>query len=228
VRYFPEFDFGAAFERDRPGAALGLLAHSIERGAGVVAIGPYTNLAMFEATQPGALSRVPVTVMGGHLGTPPPGYPQWGANMDYNIQADRMVARILFERLDPLMVPLRPCFDVGLRRVDLPALEAGGPIARLIARQAVLQCADNGFERLARQNPLLPADLLNFHWDPVASGAALGWDCVTRSELPLQLVVDGEGQLVFEGRPGGPVRHVVTDVDVERFRQEWLTRVLRV
>lgn len=227
ARYFPGFDFEAPLERTRPGAFLDLLTASIKRDAGVLAIGPYTNLAMIETIRPGDLSRVPVTVMGGHLGTPPPGYPQWGANMDYNIQADRMAASILFERLDPLIVPLRACFGVALRHADVPALEVGGPIARLIARQAALQFADSGFERLVRENHSLAADFLNFQWDPVASGAALAWDCLRCSALPLQLV-EREGQLAFEERPGAPLRRVVTDVDVEGFRQEWLARVLRV
>jgi len=139
-----------------------------------------------------------------------------------------VAARIVFERLDPLIVPLRPCFDVALRRIDIPALEGGGPLARLIARQGELQCAHNGFEQLARENSALPRDLLNFHWDPVASGAALGWDCFRTTEVALEVVEGVDGSLAFEERPDAPMRRTLTSVDVESFRAAWLERVLRV
>jgi hypothetical protein len=47
-----------------PGATLDLLDRSIQDGATVVAIGPYTNLALLEAARPGRLGRVPVVAMG--------------------------------------------------------------------------------------------------------------------------------------------------------------------
>lgn len=228
ARYFPEFNFSSRNQRDPPGAAFDLLKASVAAGASVVAIGPYTNLTIFEAMRPAALAAVPVTVMGGWLGVFPEDYPRWGPNIDYNVQADRLAARIVFERVDPLIVPLRPCLDVGLRRMDLPALAQGGPLARLIALQGPFQCADSGFEELARANPALPADLLNFHWDPLACGVALGWGCFEVSELPLELVESADGSLAFEEQPGAKVRRVVTRVDVEGFRAMWLERVKSV
>src|SRR5215210_6677128 len=48
-----------------PGAALDLLLASIETGATIIAIGPYTNLALLEVARPGSLGGVPVVVMGG-------------------------------------------------------------------------------------------------------------------------------------------------------------------
>ncbi|MGZ4108301.1 MAG: nucleoside hydrolase, partial [Actinomycetota bacterium] len=53
-----------------PGVALELLEASVRSGATVVAIGPYTNLGMFEAALPGRLADVPGAVMGGWV-TPP-------------------------------------------------------------------------------------------------------------------------------------------------------------
>jgi inosine-uridine nucleoside N-ribohydrolase len=54
-----------------PGAGLDLLDRSIEQGATVVAIGPFTNLALLEATRPGSLSRVPIVAVGSCLGRRP-------------------------------------------------------------------------------------------------------------------------------------------------------------
>jgi inosine-uridine nucleoside N-ribohydrolase len=227
-RYFPEFDFASPLPREHAGAAFDLIERSVGLGASVIAIGPYTNLAAFEVMRPGLLDSVPVTVMGGHVGAPPLGYPQWGANMDYNVQADRVAARIVFERLNPLIVPLRTCFEVTLRRVDIPALEVGGRLARLIALQGQLQCAANGFERLTRDNPSLPPDMLNFHWDPCACGAALRWECFETAEVALDLMEEADGSLAFEEREGAPKRQIVANVDAERFRAMWLERVLRV
>ena len=61
-----------------PGAALDLLARSLDAGATLVAIGPYTNLALLEISCAGSLAREPVVVMGGWLHQPAPGLPQWG------------------------------------------------------------------------------------------------------------------------------------------------------
>lgn len=71
---------------DPAGAALDLLAASIAQGATVVAIGPYTNLALLEIMRPGSLARVPIVVMGGWVDPPAAGLPAWGPDMDFNVQ----------------------------------------------------------------------------------------------------------------------------------------------
>jgi inosine-uridine nucleoside N-ribohydrolase len=60
-----------------PGAALDLLLRNIERGATVVAIGPWTNLALLQIARPGSLHRTPVVATGGWRGLGP-GLPEWG------------------------------------------------------------------------------------------------------------------------------------------------------
>jgi inosine-uridine nucleoside N-ribohydrolase len=54
-----------------PGAALDLLLRNIERGATVVAIGPWTNLALLQIARPGSLHRTPVVATGGWRGWAP-------------------------------------------------------------------------------------------------------------------------------------------------------------
>ena len=120
--------------------------------------------------------------------------------MDFNVQADRVASRVVFEQSGPLITPLLVCMDVALEGTDIPALEAGGPLAKLVALQARLQFADSRFERLIAENPALPRNMLNFHWDPLACAAALGWDCITISELPLELA-ERDGWVAFEDVP---------------------------
>jgi len=68
--YWPE---PIAARPSPPGAAAELLAASAGAGANVVAIGPYTNLALTEAGRPGLLRSAGVVVMGGHArGLSPP------------------------------------------------------------------------------------------------------------------------------------------------------------
>ena len=227
ARYFPAFDFRAPIQRDQPGAALDLLALSIEAGATVIAIGPFTNLAMLEAMRPGSLARAPLAVMGGYIGSPQPGYPQWPAAMDFNVQCDAVAARTVFEQANPLITSLLVCMDVALESVDIAPLQAGGPLSQLVALQAQVQFGESGFERLVAENPSLPRGLLNFQWDPLACAAVLGWDCLTVSELPLALV-ERDGALAFEEQPGARPRRIVTAVDAPAFREQWLERVVRV
>jgi hypothetical protein len=58
---------------------------------------------------------------------------------------------------------------------------------------------------LADDNPRLPADLLNFHHDPLACAVAVGWDGVTIEKTA--------------------TRRVVTDVDGDAFAERWLEAI---
>ncbi len=78
-----------------PGAALDLLSHSIDQGATIIGIGPYTNLALLEVARPGSLGRVPVVVMGGWTQAPSAGLPAWGPERDFNVQWDTHAAEIV-------------------------------------------------------------------------------------------------------------------------------------
>ncbi|MEO8540002.1 MAG: nucleoside hydrolase [bacterium] len=221
VRYWP----GAV--QVEPGPAregLDLLEASARSGATIVAVGPFTNLAMLESLRPGVFAHAPVVVMGGYLGLPPAGYPQWPSSYDYNVQADRVAARIVYEKLDPLIASLNVTLKSSLRRRDLAVLKAGGPLARLMALQAELHCENNRMEKLARDNLALPSDLLNFQYDSVACAAAIGLDSITTGVERRALDVDGE-QLVLRERDDAPERRFVVDVDTDEFSRTWLERV---
>jgi inosine-uridine nucleoside N-ribohydrolase len=188
----------------RPGAALGLLARSAERGATVVAIGPFTNLALLEIDRPGLLDRVPVVVMGGAFRPIDPGYPQWTADYDWNVQCDTRAAEIVEGVADLTVVPLAATVKVHLRAAHLGRLRGAGALGELMARQAEAYLADRR-AGLADDNPRLPADLLNFHHDPLACAVAVGWDGVTIE-------------------PTATCR-VVTDVDGDAFSERWIEAI---
>ena len=210
-----------------PGEALDLLYANAQSGATVIAIGPYTNLAVLETLRPGAFANANVVAMGGHMDMPESGLPQWGPAMDYNIQADRRAATIVFERINPLIVPLAVTFKVCLRRSDLAALQAGGPLAQLLALQGELHCADNKMDRLGAANAAIPDDILNFQYDSLGCAAALQWDCLTVEEMPLT-AGQSESYVVLTRDPAGLMRRVVTDVDADRFSTRWLESVSRL
>jgi purine nucleosidase len=209
-----------------PGAALELLAAAAEAGATVVAVGPYTNLAMLEAARPGLLGRATVVVMGGHVTAGGGGLPELGPDDDFNLQQDHLAARVVLERCDPLVVPLAATAQVTLRAAHLPRLRAAGPLGVLLADQGEARARDSGAAALARSWPGLPDDLLNFQHDPLACAVALGWDGVTVEEVPTRLEVRGD-RLVMTRRAGARPLRVVTAVDGPGFEAAWLAAVER-
>jgi inosine-uridine nucleoside N-ribohydrolase len=209
-----------------PGAAVDLLLSSVEAGATVVAIGPYTNLAALEAARPGMLASTGVVVMGGHPTRPLDGLPPWSVHDDFNVQQDRYAAATVFERCDPVVVPLAVSIQVVLRRAHLAELRAAGPLGSLIADQGEAHARDNGRTELPRAYPALPEDLLNFQYDPLACAVAAGWDGVTVERLPVGLDLR-EQRLWMTVRTGAPELRVATSVEGERFERAWLDAVVR-
>ena len=210
----------------RPGEALELLEANAEAGATIVAVGPYTNLALLEAARPGLLASSRLVVMGGHVTAPRPGLPQWGVHDDFNVQQDRWAAAIVFERTAPLVVPLAVTLEVHLRAAHLERLRAAGPLGRLLAEQGFMHARDNARTELGRSFELLPDDLLNFHYDPLACAAALGWDGIRTKEIPVGIELHDD-RLWMERRKDGRALEVATEVDTARFEEAFLRAVER-
>ncbi|MGH2631775.1 MAG: nucleoside hydrolase, partial [Tepidiformaceae bacterium] len=217
-RYWPGL---VATRPGAAGAAFDLLHANAAAGATVIAIGPYTNLALLEVMRPGAFNAADLVVMGGNIAPPGPGLPPWGPAMDYNVQADRVAARIVFERLRPLIVPLEATVKTWLCQSNLPRLRRGGQLAQLMADQAELYAKDTGIADQVAANPALPRDLLNYQHDPFACAAALDWECFTAREFRLA-VTEQDGQLALVEDADGRELRVVTGVDSRAFSARWL------
>jgi purine nucleosidase len=213
---------------DRPAparAATDLLSRSVEQGATVVAIGPYTNLALLERARPGSLARVPVVLMGGWVRPPAPGLPPWGPDRDWNMQADPVAAQEVVEACaDLTLSTLTVSLQAPLRAGDLPALRALGPAGELLARQSQVHAANSGKGGLGPAHAGLPDDLVNFHYDPLACAVALGWDGAAVEEMRLRVAPEDGGVLLSED-PEGQAARVVVDVDGDAFTQTWLQAV---
>ena len=207
-----------------PGAALDLLSSSLDAGAMLVAIGPYTNLALLEIARAGSLARQPVVVMGGWVQPPAPGLPEWGPDMDFNVQWDTRAAEVVAATARLTLVTLPATMNAHLRRADVPRLQAAGPLGQLLARQGEAHGQTNQMEKLGREYSGLPDDLLNFQYDPLACAVALGWPGATVEEMQLQPVRKQE-VLSFQLHPEGRSTWVVLGVDGTAFRETWLAAV---
>ena len=207
-----------------PGAALDLLHGSIESGATVVAIAPYTNLALLEVARPGSLARAPVVAMGGWVDPPESGLPDMGPDMDWNVQSDTEAARILAATAQLTLATLPLTLKSHLRAAHLPRLRESGPLGELLAHQAECHAEDNGFSELAAAHEGLPDDLLNFQYDAVACAVAMGSPAATLEEARLRPALH-DGLLRLERDESAHPTRLVADLDAAEFEESWLRAV---
>ena len=207
------------------GAALSLLRSSVEAGATIVAIGPYTNLAQLEAVRGGSLGRVPVVLMGGIVHAAGDGLPAWGPEMDWNVQCDTRAAQVVFANATDLTIATVPVtFKAHLRASHVARLRAAGALGALLAHQVQAHAADNGMTDLGRAHAALPDDLLNFQYDPVACAIAAGWRGATIEDVRLRAVLE-QGLLRFEPHECGRNTRVTVDIDADDFTEQWFSAV---
>ncbi len=215
--------------QSRPGPvedALSLLQHSVERGATVIALGPHTNLALLEKHSPGSLSDAQIVMMGGFVVPPRKGFPQFGRELDYNIQVDPVSAMEVLSASTPTLVTLSITVETALRRSWLPRLRNSGSLGQLVARQA---------EAFAIEEPIwshygetcqrLPKDLINFLHDPLACAVGLGWnDGVEIQDVLLKSEIRNNWIYQSVESAGRPAR-IVSGVDGSRFSEFWCRTV---
>ena len=198
-------------------AAINAIEGAIVRGDTIVTIGALTNLAQLESARPGVLAEATVVSMGGWTRPLAPELPQWGPERDFNFVCDPQATEIALAAIgDVTLVTLPAAATAHLRARDLPLLRSIGALGVLMAAQAEAYAEDAERATLASEHDGLPADLLNFHWDPVTCAIAAGWDGAT-----IETVDD------HPGRPGRPTK-VVTAVDGEGFSRYWLQQIQRL
>ena len=208
--------------------ALSLLETSIEQGAIIAAIGPFTNLALLEKRSPGILRDADLCLMGGYVFPPREAFPPWDNHMDWNVQVDVQSANYVIHSSNPLLVPIAVTVETSLRRAYLPTLAHSTPLGHLIARQAEAFGRDENIEtRYARGSSVLPHDTINFQHDPLACAVALGWnDGLEIAEIPLRSE-SKDGWLCQSADSEGRPTRLVTRVNAPRFNEFWLATVAR-
>lgn len=224
-RYWPEPVPCAPTSIDQ---ALDLLEHSIQQGAVVAAIGPYTNLALLEARSPGILRKARLYLMGGYVFPPRRGFPAWDDTMDYNVQVGVHSAQQVIHASRPTLVPISVTIETWLRRASLPTLKVSGPLAQLLARQAEAYAQDeNVAARYGKTCESLPDDIINFQHDPLTCAIALGWnEGVQIDELCLKSEIEDGWLCQSIDNSGRPIE-VVTRVNGAGFSDFWLSTVSR-
>jgi inosine-uridine nucleoside N-ribohydrolase len=204
--------------------ALDLLAGSIRRGATILAIGGFTNLALLELDQPGVLERTRLVAMAGWLAPPAEGLPSWGPAGDFNMQCDTRAAEVVLDSAHVTLVTLPVAMRAQLRDRDLGRLTASGPIGALLARQSATYAADAGMREQGRAHRGLADDLVNFHWDPVTAAVAVGWPGATVDNVLVETRLEDD-VLVMRESDAGRAHRVTVDIDVESFSETWLASV---
>jgi len=207
--------------------AIDLLKQSIHQGATIIAIGPFTNLYLLDLQYPAILMDANLFLMGGFIYPTRSGFPNWGNDMDWNIQVDVKSAKHVLENSNPTLIPLSVTVETALRRAYLDDLRDAGALGQLIARQAEAFAVDEQNEmRIGETCAGLPRDTINFQHDSLACAIALGWnEGVEIEEFPL-LFEEKDGWLHERIHPTGKHVRVVTKVDGARFNEFWLNKVV--
>ncbi len=222
-RYWPE---PIAPLPNPPEEAIRLLKKSIEEGATIIGIGPYTNLYLLDIQYPGILKQVKLFLMGGYIYPVRPGFPNWKNENDFNIQVDIKSAKHVLENSNPTLIPISVTAETFLRRAYIDKLRGSGKLGRLLAQQAEAFAVDEKMEmKYGKTCKGLPSDIVNFQHDPLACAITLGWDeGVEIKEIPL-MIEEKDGWLHERIDNLGKIFKVVTKVDGPRFSEFWRDRV---
>lgn len=223
TRYWPE---PVTPVQNAPEEAIDLIEKSIKQGATIVCIGPFTNLYLLEMRLPGILLDAELFLMGGFIYPPRAGFPSWGNDMDFNIQADIRSAKHVIQNPNPMLIPLSVTIETAFRRSYLGPLRKTGALGSLIAKQAEEFALDYENElNYGTTCAGLPKDIINFQHDSLACAVALGWaDGIEKKEVSLGLE-EKDGWLTERVDPSGKPVKLVTKVDGTKFNELWINQV---
>jgi purine nucleosidase len=200
-------------------------------GLEIVMVGPMTNLALALGIDPELPRRVGgVTIMGGHVREARLGDFVCPFGVDYNLCSDPEASMaVLGAGFRTTLVTADVTLQTWLRRAELARLDAGGPLAREIARQVRL------WEPLQRRiftgmGGRLDDDNVSFLHDPLTvqslvDPAPLGFE--TLAIVPtIERGVLRTHEVPGEAGIGAPMR-VATRVDAASAREHITERLLR-
>lgn len=206
--------------------AIYLLKQSIEQGATIIGIGPFTNLYLLDLQYPGILMQAKLFLMGGYIYPIRSGYPDWGNDSDWNNQVDVKSAKHVLQNSHPTLIPLSVSVETALRRAYLDDLQESGPLGQLIAKQAAEFAIDENMEtRFGQACEGLPQDIINFQHDSLAGAIALGWDDGVEIEVLSLVVEEKDGWLTERIHPSGKPVNVVTKVNGSCFNEFWINKI---
>lgn len=222
-RYWPE---PVAPSPNPPEEAIELLKKSIEQGATIIGIGPYTNLYLLERQHPGILKQTKLFLMGGYIYPVRPGFPNWKNEFDFNIQIDITSAKHVLENSNPTLVPISVTAETALRRAHIDTLRTAGALGQLLARQAEAFAADERNDmKYGKTCAGLPSDIINFQHDPLTCAIALGYsEGIEIKEVPLT-IEERDGWLHERIDNSGKSTRVVTKIHGPSFNEFWVNRV---
>ena len=208
--------------------ALELLKESIDDGAIIIGIGPFTNLYLLDKKYPGILKKAKLYLMGGYIYSPAEGYPQWKQNNDFNIQVDVVSAKYVLENSQPTLIPLTVTVETYLRRAYLDKLKQSGDLNKLIAKQAEVYAIDEkNEEKYGKTCSKLPEDIINFQHDSLATAIALGWDeSVEFKQISLNFTIKDTWLSETINPLSKKTYRVVTKINGEKFSNYWLETVI--
>lgn len=221
-RYWPE---SIAPSPNPPEEAIQLLKNSVEQGATIIGIGPYTNLFLLDKQYPGILKQAKLFLTGGYIYQVRPGFPDWKNEFDFNIQVDIRSAKHVLENSNPTLVPISVTAETALRRAHIDRLRRTGVLGQLLARQAEAFEVDERIAEKYESCENVPKDIINFQHDPLTVAIALGWNQgVEIEEIPL-VIEEKDGWLRERiDKSGKPIK-IVTKIDGNRFSKFWLDRI---
>ena len=170
-----------------------------------------------------------LVLMGGYIYPIRSGFPNWGNNMDWNIQVDVRSAKHVIQNSNPTLIPLTVTVETALRRAYIDDLRKSGTLGQLIAQQSEAFAMDEQNEtKYGETCEGLPQDIINFLHDPLACAIALDWnDGVEIKELPL-ILEEKNGWLTEHIHPSGKPVRVVTKVDGSRFNEFWINKIAKM
>ncbi len=216
-----------------PAAARIVRAAREHPGLELVAVGPLTNLAralVIDPELPGRVARL--TIMGGHLREARIGRFVCAPGIDYNLCSDPEASvAVLGAGFATTLVPAEVTLQTWMTERDLALLDAGGPVARLLAEQ--VRSWRPVQQRIFTEffGGTLAADNCAFLHDPLTVLALFDEEALHFESLRIVATIEQGTLRTFECPPGagfGAPMRVASAVDAPKAAASIALRLARI